>query len=299
MEGVTDFLESSTIHGLSYIATTKKCARLFWILAVLGGFSTATFLIHQSFQNWQDSPVTTSIETLSISEIKLPKVTVCPPKDTYTDLNYDLTMAENVVLTDKMRDDLFSYALDVIWDQNDYFGKLKEDNMYYNWYNGFTEVKSPKLDSYFGLNYFIDTSALSGVVTTQYYGQKFQPDLVEKGINYKVFVHPTRIDKNKNVTLHFKLEKVSITELSNGRFDRYMGTGKGNLEKDEKTILLDYKNPQKQKEIRLWRYVGTKDLESMSMETMPGFKFSWWYSGDKITIEPIFSNFRMNKIFVK
>ena len=34
MEGVRAFLESSTIHGLTYISTTKKCARLFWILVV-------------------------------------------------------------------------------------------------------------------------------------------------------------------------------------------------------------------------------------------------------------------------
>ena len=208
-------------------------------------------------------------------------------------------MAESVVLTEEMRDELFSYALDVIWDQNDFFGKLKEDDMYYNWYNGFTAVKSPKNSSYFGLEYFIDTTALSGVVTTQYYGQKFQPDLVEKGINYKVFVDPTRINKNENITLHFKLEKVSMTELSNGRFDRYISES-GNMETDETTVLIDYLNPQRQRKmIRLWRYVGTKDLETMNMETMPGFKFSWWYSGDKITNEPIFSKVGMNKIFVK
>ena len=40
MTGVNTFLESSTIHGLSYIAQTRKFAKLFWISVVLSGFIT-------------------------------------------------------------------------------------------------------------------------------------------------------------------------------------------------------------------------------------------------------------------
>ena len=91
MEGVRTFLESSTIHGLVYIATTKKSlAKIFWILVVIGGFTGAGVMIYNSFQSWNDSPIKTTIETLPITEITFPKVTVCPPKNTYTDLNYDL-----------------------------------------------------------------------------------------------------------------------------------------------------------------------------------------------------------------
>ena len=39
MEGVTAFLESSTIHGLAHIATGRKYVRLFWILVVIAGYS--------------------------------------------------------------------------------------------------------------------------------------------------------------------------------------------------------------------------------------------------------------------
>ena len=98
MEGITTFLESSSIHGLTYISTTRKYARLFWILVVITGFSVASFLIKESFDSWSESPVKTTIETLPIAEIKLPKVTVCPPKNTFTDLNYDLMMTENMTL---------------------------------------------------------------------------------------------------------------------------------------------------------------------------------------------------------
>ena len=115
MEKLNTFLESSTIHGFSYIAAGRKYVRLFWILVVIGGFSAAGFIIYQSFQSWADSPVKTTIETLPITEITLPKVTVCPPKNTYTDLNYDLMMAENMTLDNTTRNELTDLALRLLW----------------------------------------------------------------------------------------------------------------------------------------------------------------------------------------
>ena len=73
MENVKNFLESSTIHGLAYIATGRKHVRLFWLLIVITGFTGAGFLIHTSFKSWADSPVKTTIETLPITEITFPK----------------------------------------------------------------------------------------------------------------------------------------------------------------------------------------------------------------------------------
>ena len=80
MEDMNTFLECSTIHGLLHISTNKKYTRLFWILVVTTGFVGASILIKESFNSWSESPVKTTIETLPISEIKFPKVTVCPPK---------------------------------------------------------------------------------------------------------------------------------------------------------------------------------------------------------------------------
>ena len=91
MEGLRTFLESSTIHGLGYISTTRKLVRFFWIVVVILGFTGAGVIIYQSFQDWQDNPITTTIETRPIREITYPKVTVCPPKNTYTDLKGPFT----------------------------------------------------------------------------------------------------------------------------------------------------------------------------------------------------------------
>ena len=82
MENIKTFLESSTIHGLSYISTSRKCLRIFWVLTIILGFTSAGILIYQSFLDWHDNPETTTIAIRPIEEINFPKVTVCPPKNT-------------------------------------------------------------------------------------------------------------------------------------------------------------------------------------------------------------------------
>ena len=47
--------------------------------------------------------MTTSISTLSISDLKFPNITVCPPKRSNTALNYDLMKAGNDPLTEEVR----------------------------------------------------------------------------------------------------------------------------------------------------------------------------------------------------
>ena len=147
METVKTFLESSTIHGLSYISTTRRPLKLFWMLVVTAGFTGAGVLIYQSFEDWSENPIKTTIETRPISEITFPKVTVCPPKNTYTDLNYDFVRTEKMTLDDDIRDQLIQYAADLIWDPVGLhesimtnLNELQDDNRYFNWYHGFTRI---------------------------------------------------------------------------------------------------------------------------------------------------------------
>ena len=100
MEGVRTFLESSSISGLNHISTTKKCARVFWVLVVITAFFLSGVLIFESFDSWSNSPVRTTIETLDIREIQFPKVTVCPPKNTLTDLNYDFMLGRSFKISE-------------------------------------------------------------------------------------------------------------------------------------------------------------------------------------------------------
>ena len=117
-EEVKEFFELSTIHGLYYIATARTCSKLFWMLIVFGGFSGAGYLIHTSFYNWKQSPISTTIETLPISEIKFPNVTVCPPKDSFLNLNFDIKQSEKVKLDRDKRETLIE---DVLQKYQDHF----------------------------------------------------------------------------------------------------------------------------------------------------------------------------------
>ena len=93
---IREFLEASSLHGLVYISKAESLvAKILWAVSVIVSFSLAGVLIHQSFANWSNNPVSSVISTHPIKDLKFPNVTVCPPKDTNTALNYDLFKLEN------------------------------------------------------------------------------------------------------------------------------------------------------------------------------------------------------------
>ena len=72
MDYFKEFLESSTIHGLSNISTSKNyITKVSWILITIGGFITAGFIIEKSVDDWRKHPVATTEETLPISKADL------------------------------------------------------------------------------------------------------------------------------------------------------------------------------------------------------------------------------------
>ena len=74
MEGIKEFLESTTIHGLVYISTSRqKLQKMFWMSVVLMGFFIAGLLIRRSFSDWDKNPVSTSIETFRIKDVPFPR----------------------------------------------------------------------------------------------------------------------------------------------------------------------------------------------------------------------------------
>ena len=76
------FLESSTIHGLVYISTESKLARITWLLIVITGFTVASLMINDAFDDWFKNPIKTTTETRKMSKLKLAKlVTLFPSKD--------------------------------------------------------------------------------------------------------------------------------------------------------------------------------------------------------------------------
>ena len=261
------------------------------------GFTGAGILINTSFQSWAESPVKTTIETLPITEITFPKVTVCPPKNTFNDLNYDLLMTEKMTLDNDTRQELANYAVELLYDRlyDDIMrnmSKLEENDRYYNWYHGYTEIKLPYI-RYDGDNsYYMNTAASSGSVTTQYFGEEFDADKVETGpLYYLINVWPpASVRNNPKVTLHLDIEKVSMEDLSSGQ-DR-LRVGYTTIIETHKTF--NYTPPKggntEYYSIELSRRVIPADLRKQKLNMMSGFRVSWRYSGVEVVPEAKYYN---------
>ena len=148
MKDFKRFLVASTIHGLPNIAYNRKFGRVFWIFIVFVGFILAAKLIQKAFTNWSKRPVSTTIETLPIHKLTLPTVTVCPPKNSFLNLNYDIAQAETRSLDENLRKHLLESLTQII--QETFFEDLlktldmvKEEKRYYNWYHGYTRILFP------------------------------------------------------------------------------------------------------------------------------------------------------------
>ena len=288
MQGVRTYLESSTIHGLSYISTTRKCSRIFWVLVVIAGFSGAGELIYDAFQSWAQSPISTTEETLPIEQLTLPKVTVCPPKNTFTDLNYDLMRAENIKDFDRgqLRDFIFDFIDDHVF--MDDLNKLQEEKRFYNWYHGYSVISKLERNMNLGqmgeFQHKIETSANSGVVFTQYWGEPFNPKLVEKSINYQVRIgRPQSALNPENVVLHYEIEIVSMKgllkvsreeyDINRVRIDEDLISDNITLSTNDIFVLGVDRNVEKE------------NLNSQTLDTMPGFKLKWWFSNAEDNLE--------------
>jgi len=270
---------------------------------------------------------------MPMKEIKFPTLTVCPPKNTFTDLNYDLMLAEEVTLTNEKRNELYEYVVKLI-DEHVYmdpWDKLHEENRFFNWYKGYTSMHDEphytRDTGAGGINYMysIDTSAPSGVITSKYFGEKYNPSLFDKNLQYIIRVWPSKsIRYNENVTLHLEIERWSFPESGVSYDSFYLPNSLAEEEKkvfnesfsppargdpksaDSYNLVGDscrnypYNDPCKDKktwhrmetdllrQFRAYRSVTNKEIYEANLQMMPGFRLSWYYSGIDIDPEPLF-----------
>ena len=148
VDHVQEFLGSSTIHGLSYIASNRSFARLFRVCVVITGFTGAAFLILQSFSSWAVSPISTTIETLPITELEFPNVTVCPPRKSFTNLNPDIVRSGKISLNEGQRQALSEQVSEVVFASNmksklENYNGFEEKDRYRNHYHGLSKINLP------------------------------------------------------------------------------------------------------------------------------------------------------------
>ena len=145
----------------------------------------------------------------------------------------------------------------------------------------------------------VETYATSGTVSTKYFGEDFQPELLEKNVMYQFYLWtPEIVWDNPNVTLHLDLEKVSFLELSEKdsyeevsvygfmippemttfNYTSRKGSGPGN-----------YRNPTF--EVGLERNIVLENLDLMNQEKMPGFRLKWYYTGAEFSLDSVNDTF--------
>ena len=297
------FLESSTIHGLSYIASTEKLIRLFWIFVVITGFSGASFLIYQSFQSWADSPIVTAIETFPIEEVTFPKVTVCPPKDTYTNLNYDLMQAENVNISaenfEKLKENFIKYFQNLDYEKS--FSEVDtyyEENKYQNWYNGkskpfnMTEAKKHKMFS-------ISTYSSEGTFATPYFGDPFNESLFQKDMFYAITLFNPY--ENNVVTNEAMIIEIEYDYVNDGNDQESVGIGGGTgfdpSKKFNKTIKANFYSF----DVSFQRFWKALEYSKWKERRFTGMRIKWSYNStanDDKTLAS-YSDEEETKIFIR
>ena len=293
MEVFTEFMRTSSIHGFSHIATTSRYSRLFWMMVVILGLLGSAVLIQQSVQSWNESPVSTTIETLPISEIQFPKVIVCPPKNTLTNLNYDLTLSENLTLDREEKEEFVEFIketlLDIIY--NSVYEDVlsyKENGKYQNWYNGVTMLELPLAQTqvYSTVSQSnkiikVSTYAKEGTFTTPYFKQNFDLKKFSLLSHFKLGIWiPKSIYKSKSIDLILEIdydlierhdsqsfEIVSITSSNTEKLETFNKRTVKKISLDRRSVFIEFT-----------RSLSELDVENWNSRRMTGMNVSWHYT---------------------
>ena len=87
---------------------------------------------------------------------------------------------------------------------------------------------------------------------------------------------------------------------SHSKDEFFMENTGGYSNADQKTVSTNFTV-----EYNVYRYiqpirdVSLDEVEKMKMNMMPGFNFSWWYTGVEVTPETKFKDNEVNKQFVR
>ena len=79
--GLKNYASNSTVHGINYVfdENISIFERFIWLVVVCGLGCVAMFLVYESYNNWQDNQVITTLNTVAkpVTELAFPAVTIC------------------------------------------------------------------------------------------------------------------------------------------------------------------------------------------------------------------------------
>ena len=246
------------------------------LLVVIFGIAVAIFMIFESFVNWRENPISTTIETFPISEMTFPNVTVCPPRNLFLNLNYDLMKSNITSITSKSRIELIDYSLDVI--QEEFYkevmanlSKLEDPDRFYNWYHGYTSIRFPDY-GFFEQNqrktgrmaYTLTTSATSGNIST---------NIMDGNILIEIkVIPPTSVWGDSSTAMFVNIDKIKgIGMFSDPNYEELKELDRTNWSQNISVISLS-KGGYWEEE---YFFFIANSLED---EKLPAFRFSWKYN---------------------
>ena len=235
---------------------------------------------------------------------------MCPPKNTFTNLNYDLMAVGNMTINnpDLLLDNLKRKILDTEFSQawRLYFD---EKNGLRNWYQGHSREEDP-LVSMWTKKQTISTSALSGVISTPSFRKPFDK---------AIFRNPIRRDEVYNFTVVIDFSGLTVrneqwnkllldieTEQTYGKEQIYIcGSKLWNSEHISEHIKVKLQCPSRRcNEATFWthgqcsrgkvevtfsRYkLDASELEVKKLQTMTGMRVAWNYTQGVTASEPKF-----------
>ena len=314
-----DYFDVSSIHGLGHINSQKSFAKLFWIVVVFCGFLGAGILVSQSFEDWGSNPISTVIETKPILESQFPDVVVCPPENTFTNLNFDLMRAETIDLEEKTRESLVNLTTEMILDEEffaayDVQNNIFEANKYRNWFTGFTLAALSESNLV-----HVTTSSEAGSFTSPFYGDPFVADKFQIEADFTILISPP-----KNISTYRKGRGydsfcVKITKDTSDSSIKevietvkwYQGYNYGLLSDGFRTETRCFRGKEFKQSILRARSVrvafervfSKRAFESWTKKRFTGMTVNWYYTDDEgkqidIVPEPKYLNEEVNKNFI-
>ena len=259
----------------------------------------------------------TTIETKAISELNLPVVTVCPPKGTFTNLNYDLVTINNTLMGEDQIKSLKTFIHKAIIDQE--FEAVSEEDKSYmikgkyeSWFKGITQFTLPETKT--KTTFYLWTTASVGEAETPNFGADYSKKSFPLKLSYILLIFPPKNitstkDKLFNLEIQVNTKKYEgegseWIEISPSGLPTEMIKLSGPVVKNKTyPVIMRTRKNTRQMLIRYERRFTEKDLLDWSEKINTGFRAKWYYTdteGNNLDIEADdLHSVPMNALFVQ
>ena len=304
MDTLKEFFEVTTIHGLYHVSKTKSLRRFFWTVTSIAGFISAFSMIYESFQNFSKNPISTTIETFPISKVPFPPITVCPVKNTLTNLNYDLVNSQNYLLSRDERNDLLQLFYESFQEVDfkitiEYMKEVTQKNWLMDIYKKLTTVDLPTKYELVGDRaepfIRINTFTTSGQIKTPFYGKEiFNPTKFNLHITFNLGIYIPESLKGTNATIDFKINN----DIEAG--PEYIRVQYNEIETGNKlyNTTVDVRNCYTNCNINFKRSLSKEAFRDWKNKRFTGTNVIWNFNGENVTPEDKFDT-NFNDVFCK